>query len=162
MHNLEELQRRKAALKAKIELQRSEIKKTFLEVREEIEPANLLKKAVQGLFRTSKAKSNELLPGHTETLSPTMSFLADLLIRDPRIAMVVKLLAPMAWKMFPKSAKAKKTTEPQENPEEPPIELPVKAKVYGSLRQSVSTLRNRLRKKKEKTEPVVEPETSEN
>lgn len=161
MHNLEELQRRKAVLKAKIELQRSEIKKTFLEVREEIEPANLLKKAVQGLFRTSKAKSNELLPGHTETLSPTMSFLADLLIKDPRIAMVVKLLAPMAWKMFPKGAKAKKAAETPESPEEP-VELPVKAKVYGSLRQSVSTLRNRLRKKKEKPEPVVEPETSEN
>lgn len=161
MHNLEELQRRKAVLKAKIELQRSEIKKTFLEVREEIEPANLLKKAVQGLFRTSKAKSNELLPGHTETLSPTMSFLADLLIKDPRIAMVVKLLAPMAWKMFPKGAKAKKAAETPESQEEP-VELPVKAKVYGSLRQSVSTLRNRLRKKKEKPEPVVEPETSEN
>lgn len=161
MHNLEELQRRKAALKAKIELQRSEIKKTFLEVREEIEPANLLKKAVQGLFRTSKAKSNELLPGQTETLSPTMSFLADLLIKDPRIAMVVKLLAPLAWKMFPKGSKAKKAAETPETPEEP-VELPVKAKVYGSLRQSVSTLRKRLRKKKENTATVVEPETTEN
>jgi len=45
MDNISQLQHRKAALAAQIEQQRADLKQTFREIREEIEPANLLKKA---------------------------------------------------------------------------------------------------------------------
>ena len=54
MNSLEKLQQRRAELKAQIEQQRLDLKKTFGEVREEIEPAELLKKAVSGIFKPSK------------------------------------------------------------------------------------------------------------
>ncbi|MBK6996832.1 MAG: DUF3618 domain-containing protein [Lewinellaceae bacterium] len=59
MDKTSQLQRRKAALEAQIEQQRADLKETFREIREEIEPANLLKKAVSGAlgFSTNKPTS---------------------------------------------------------------------------------------------------------
>ena len=143
MNSLTELRRRKAEVKAKMALQRSELKATMLEIRTEIEPANLLKKAVGGFFGAAKPKENTPESAVLGRIPPFITFLTDLLVKDPKIAMLVKLLAPMAIKFFPtlvagKSAKNDAAVEG---------ELPKKSNVYGSLRRSVTTLRKRLQKK---------------
>ena len=159
MDSLIKLQRRKAELKAKIEQQRSDLKKTFLEVREEIEPANLLKKAVSGVFRSSKNEQNKAQAGTFKQLPAPIAFMADLLIKDPRMALLVKVLAPLAMKFFPKRVKDKTS---EESSKETPI-IGQKAKIYGGLRRSIISLRNRLKKAEKAEGNVVEttPEPTE-
>lgn len=159
MDSLAELQRRKAELKAQIEQQKLDLKKTFVEAREEIEPANLLKKAVTGIFSTSKNKKDDTTSGLFKQLPLPVSIIADLLIKDPKIGLLVKLAAPLAVKFFQKKAK-------KQGAEETPA-LPAKARLLGGLRQSISTFRTRLRKgkkadeqlpEKEPTSPIESPE----
>lgn len=157
MDSLAQLQRRKAELKAQIEQQRADLKKTLLEVRQEIEPANLLKKAVSGMFKFSQDKKKEDLPGVFDRLPAPARVIIDLLIKDSRWALLLKLLAPVAMNYLPSLVKNK--TAETDAPEQP--KTPVKVKIYGSLRKSVTGLRNSLRKKPKaepaEPEPTLEP-----
>lgn len=153
MDSLNELRRRKAELKDRIDQQQNELKQTFQEVREEIEPAKLLKKAVGGMFNFKQ----DVQSGFFNRLPAPLSFAADLLIKDPKWGFVVKFVAPLALKYLKK--------EPKENTENNAEEIPevsMKKKVFGSLRRGVSKLRNSLRKNKNKTgdQPENEAEKS--
>lgn len=140
MDNLADLQRRKAELKAQIEQQRNDLKQTFLEIRTEIEPANLLKKAVSGVFGFSKNKPGEEKSNLTGRLPAPVTFLLDLLVRDSRLAFLLKLFAPVALKYLPKSEKPKERTSDKPPPKS------AKSKIYSQIRRSVSGLRSQLRK----------------
>ena len=145
MNSLTELRRRKAELKARMVQQRSELKTTMLEIRAEIEPANLLKNAVRGIFG-GKAKENQGNTPESDVLGRLPSwvtFLTDVLVKDPKMALLVKLLAPMAIKFFPTLVAGK---SPGKGSEVNGY-VPEKSKIYGSLRRSVATLRKRLQKK---------------
>ncbi|MBL7807400.1 MAG: hypothetical protein JNN28_06290 [Saprospiraceae bacterium] len=148
MSNLAKLQQRKAELAAKLELQRVEIKQTLLEVKTEVEPSNLLKKAVKGVFSKGGEKGGSVNSG---TLAQGVSFLLDLLVRDPRLSVVLKLVTPMALKLLPLGAKQ------EENPEkvEKDLEKALKPNFYGKLRQGVSALRGKLKNKEEAPEPPL-------
>ena len=161
MKNLVELQRQKAELKAKIELQQIELKNIFLEVRQEVEPAFLLKKAVTGMFSFSQNKpkdpqTNEIL----QQLPAPLRVLIDLLVKDSRWALLIKLLAPVAMNLLP--SKAEEPTS-EEHPEAPP-KTALKSKLYGNLRRGVAKLRSSLHKKPiaDTTTPEPLPETTEN
>lgn len=155
MKDLAELQQRKAALKAQIEQQQEGLKQTLLEIRSEVEPANLLKKAISGLFQPSKNKSNAGNADASGRLTGTWAFLADLLIKDPRLALLVKVVAPYFWDLMPR--KTPKTAP--ENPEASIPDKPIKAKIYGELRKNVATLRSRLNKKEKQVDNPAPSET---
>lgn len=153
MNNLEKLHRRKAELAAQIEQQRSDLKKTMLEIREEIEPSKLLKKAVSGALGMSSDKPGED-KGVLGRLPAPISFVLDLLVRDPRLSFLLKLVAPLALKYLPTIGSSASTPDTDEKtPDKPP-----KVKFYGRLRQGVSALRGKLRK----PEPGKTSETPEN
>jgi len=153
MDSLNKLQRRKAELKAQLEQQRSELKNTFIEIREEIEPANLLKKAVSGALGFSKKKPGEEVSSVLNQLPAPLALVVDLLVKDPKWALGLKLLTPIAVKYWPKFDRSKKPAQ-EENLENTP-EKTVKTNVYSRLRKGVSALRSKLRK----TEKPAETDT---
>ena len=158
MDNLAKLQRRKAELAAKIEQQRADLKTTLYEVREAIEPATLLKKAVGGALGFSGNTANDTASQVPGRLPGPVSFLLDVLVRDPKWAIGLKLLAPMVLKYWP-SFERKKTIPVEVNPEIP-AEKPAKVKFYGRLREGISSLRGKLHKSEKA--PETNPETPEN
>lgn len=158
MDSLTKLQRKKAELEAQIEQQRADLKKTFLEIREEIEPSKLLKKAVSGAFNFTGNSSENPETGSAKRIPGPIAFLVDVLVKDPRLAIGLKLLTPVVLKYWPKFERSKKT-ETVETPE-PVVEKPAKVKFYGRLREGISAFRGKLRKT-EKTSDS-NPETPEN
>lgn len=154
MDNLSKLQRRKAELKAQIEQQREDLKKTFLEVREEIEPANLLKKAVSGALGFSKKKSGTGMAEGLKRLPAPVAFLVDILVRDPKWALGLKLLTPLAMKYWPGSNQS----AGQASEEKPlPIDnIPPKVGIYGKLRRGISAFRSKLRRKENRAAETIE------
>lgn len=152
MDELIELRRRKAALKAKLEQQQKDLKATFGEIRDEVEPTNLLKKAVSGAFGLSKTKD-----GETGKLTEPLAFLTDLLIKDPRLAFLIKTVAPMAMNFLPKKAAEK--SKDFDKKEEGQTEKPIKTRILGQIRRGVSALRTQLKKPADIQKPLSgEPE----
>lgn len=154
MDKLSQLQRRKAELKAQIEQQRLELKETFAEVRKEIEPGILLRKAVSGALGFSKKKTSDDVSGVLRQLPAPVAFVVDLLAKDPKWALGLELIAPLAMKLLPNP------DVPGEPAAERDLEASprksVKAKLYGRLRKSVSSLRSRLRDTGNSTEKTTE------
>lgn len=151
MDSLTKLQRRKAELEAQMEQQRADLKKTFLEIREEIEPSKLLKKAVSGAFNFTGTKPGDPETGPVKRIPGPIAFLVDVLVKDPRLAIGLKLLTPVVLKYWPKFERSKKTetvetTEPVAETPEPVVEKPAKVKFYGRLREGISSLRGKLHK----------------
>lgn len=136
MDNLAKLQRRKAELEAQIAQQRADLQETLREIRTEIEPAKLLKKAVGEAFGPAQS------PSGGPRGQGVGNFLLDLLVRDSRLSLVLKLLAPLAIQYLPKLMGKKEAPVP-ELPEKT-IETPTKTNVYGRLRQGVAALRGKL------------------
>ncbi len=156
MNSLEQLQQRKAVLKAKIEQQRIELQNTFLEVREEIEPSFLLKKAIHGLFKPPKDKGVDASSNFFERFPLPIAFLVDLFVKNKAIATLLKMFAPAAIRIIPNLIKEHAGTDESDDPGTTPS---TKSMVYGSLRQAVSAMRMQL-KRSDKT-PDLTPETPE-
>lgn len=147
MDKLSQLQRRKAELEAQIEQQRADLRTTFVEIRKEIEPGNLLKKAVSGALGFSKSKPGE---GNTNILSrlpAPVSFLVDVLVRDPKWALGLKLLTPVVLKLVPTLGKPKgPALPPLPVLGEKPISASLKTRIYSKLRSGISGLRSKLKR----------------
>ena len=141
MDKTTQLQRRKAALEAQNEQQRADVKETFREIREEIEPANLLKKAVGGALGLSPRKPGEPHPSILRHLPAPVSFLVDILVRDPKWALGLKLLTPVVLKFWQRPEKKQGDVLGKKLPS-----TSIKTKVYGKLRSGISNLRAKLRK----------------
>jgi hypothetical protein len=157
MNSLAELQRRKAELKTQIEQQSDDLKKTVSEIRSEIEPAKLLRKAIGGAFGVSKSEQDETRPDILNQLPAPLTFLAGLLIKDPKLALLVKLIVPVALKYWPRRIKTKTPAE-EEEPAEKASRPHAKNKLYGRLRRGVSALRSHLRRTtKELEKPIEKP-----
>lgn len=154
MDSLEKLQRRKAELKAQIALQEAELKKTLLEARDEIEPANLLKKAVGGLLDFSKNKPGEGAASLLKKLPKPLAFVASLIVKDPKLALALNLLSPVVQRFFDKEP-TEKIVVSDEKTEKPP-EKPLKSKLFGQMRRGVSALRGHLRKTEKPDEQTTE------
>jgi hypothetical protein len=139
MDNLSEIALRKAQLKAKMEQQRLDLKETFLEIKEEIEPANLLKKAVSGALGFKPKNENSSL---LDSLPRPIGILADIFIKDPKISLLTKIVAPLAMQYLPKR-KTKEERALAAFKENKP-RIPFKIKLYGGILRGISALRERL------------------
>lgn len=142
MDNQDQLQRRKAELKAKIDQQRNELKSTILGIREEMEPATVLRKAVRGALGFQQNKPTKGKPGLLSRLPAPILFLSSLLIKDPRWALGLKLISPFVHNYRPKFLRINQASE-AENPEGNPRQ-PIK--LLSRFRKGVSALRKRLKK----------------
>jgi hypothetical protein len=145
MDNLAKLQLRKAELAAQIEQQRAAMKDTLLEIREEIEPAKLLRNAISGAFGFGSDDGDKTKSASGSTLPKPVSFLFDLMVKDPRLAFALKMATPLALKYVPMIGGLLKKKTPATETDALPAK-PIKAKFYGKLRQGISTLRGKLRK----------------
>ncbi len=145
MNSLAQLQQRKAALKAQIEQQRIELKNTYSEVRKEIEPSFLLKKALQGLFNHPAENGPGSAAGFFERFPLPVSFLVDLFVKNKAVATLLKLFAPAALKIIPLFFKDRTETDTGE----PSEAGAAKAAVYGQIRHAVASLRSLLNRNEE-------------
>lgn len=153
MDSLAQLQRRKAALSAKMERQRSDLKQTLVQLRKEIEPSKLLGKAISGALGFSGKDSIAGSLGKSGQLPAPIAFVLDLFVRDPKWAFLLKWVAPLLLRFWPKSSAA---SLPEA---ERPASKPLKAKFYGQLRRGVSALRGQIRKPDAlPAPPSIEPE----
>jgi len=151
MDKTSQLQRRKAALEAQIEQQRADLKDTFREIREEIEPANLLKKAVSGALGFSKNKPGDPESSILRRLPAPVSFLVDILVKDPKWALGLKLLTPVVLKFWRRPEKKQEDVLGGKSPS-----TSIKSKVYSKLRSGISSLRAKLRKPDPEIEKIPE------
>jgi hypothetical protein len=140
MDSLSKLRRRKADLKIQIERERNDLKETFQAVRQEIEPVNLLKKAVSGALGFSKKKQGDPSTSILGQMPAPISFLVDVLVKDPKWALGLKLITPLVLKYFPRSSGPKISVAG----EVPPASA--KTKILGKLRSGISSLRGKLKK----------------
>jgi hypothetical protein len=139
MNSLEKLQQRKAQLQLQMEQEKDALKNTLLDICEEVEPANLLKKLVGGLIRPSKPEQGSLIQ---KTVPPLLS-LATVLLKNSRWIVLAQWLAPLAlrWLAPPETRELPAVTISE------PREKEISKNVYKRLRESVSQLRSKLRKK---------------
>jgi hypothetical protein len=140
MDSLSKLRRRKADLKTQIEQERNDLKETFQAVRQEIEPVNLLKKAVSGALGFSKKKPGDPSTSILGQMPAPISFLVDVLVKDPKWALGLKLITPVVLKYFPRSSKPK-VPAAEDGPQ-----TTVKTKFLSQLRRGISSLRGKLQK----------------
>lgn len=150
-----QIQAKKAALSAKIEQQRREIKQTLLDIRSEIEPLNLLKNAVSSMLPAASDSSKSLPSG---ALRKGVPFVLDLLIRDPRVSLLAKSVIPFAlryWSKRKEAAPKKALDAAEEETPDTSEENEPRRQVIGRLREGVSSLRKKLKK------PKIEPENLE-
>lgn len=154
MDSLAQLQRRKAALLAKIEEQRSDIKQTVLEIRQEFEPSKLLGKAISGVFGFAGKGDVASNIGAMGQLPAPIAFLFDVLVRNSKWAFLLKWVAPFLIRYWPNLSSAGLPSSEHAAPK------PLKAKFYGQLRRGVSSLRGQLRNSA--TEPAPPPVDPEN
>lgn len=140
MNSLEKLQQRKAQLQQQMEQEKEALKNTLLDIREEVEPANLLKKLVGGLIRPNKRTNGSLIQ---KTVPPVLS-LATMLLKNSRWLVLAQWLAPLAlrWLAPPATQEASPVLTIGE-----PTEKAPKKDVYKRLRETISQLRAKLRKK---------------
>ena len=150
MDSLSKLQRRKADLKVQIEQERNDLKETFLAVRHEIEPANLLKKAVSGALGFSKKNPGDPSTGILGQMPAPISFLVDVLVKDPKWALGLKLITPVVLKYFPGSSKPKIPAT-----EEVP-HASAKTKILSKFLAGISSLREKLKKQESAPEKASE------
>jgi hypothetical protein len=145
LHNLQELQRRKTELKAQIEREQAELQETVRQIKDELTPANIVRKAITSLWKkddtSSPATSGNLPGGGDAGMSVPVQLLVDLLIGNPRIATLVKQFAPVLIAAVPRLVRKAGDA------------MPDKAKVYGTMSKGIHSLRNRLRRKRNKALP---------
>ena len=150
MDSLSKLKIRKAELKAQIEQESNDLKDTVLQIREEIEPSKLLKKAVSGAMGFSRKKTGEDLTSVVNQLPAPLAFVLDLFVKDPKWSLGLKLLAPLVIRFLPSTRRAGKPAP------ENTAEKPEQTNLYGRLREGVSSLRTRLRRKENEPETFSE------
>lgn len=137
IHNLKELQRRKEALKGQIEQEKGELQETVRRIKDELTPANMIRKAVTTFLNPPATDAPDGPPQPGQKLVAPVQMLVDLLVRNRVAAGLLRQLAPAAIQAIPKLAQKAGDA------------LPDKAVVYENLRKRVAKLRNRIHPKKE-------------
>jgi hypothetical protein len=140
VHNLAELQRRKAELKAKIDQETTELKATLELVKEDLKPANFVKSAffsLIGMDGKNKTEQAPASPGNEHPIkrlgrSLPVQLITNLLIRDPRLKLLLQYAAPVAIEMGPDLWEKASNS------------IPSRKSMVHSMRQRLAKLRNRL------------------
>lgn len=134
--SLIQLRQRKAALKAKITTEETEIKAIWQDVRSDLEPGELVGQAIKsamGFGRKKESPTDEAAMGIANRLTGPLRLVTDVLVRDPRLALLLKLATPLSVAYLPKLARKAKES------------LPSKYNVLGLLRKGVAGLRKQLK-----------------
>lgn len=135
--SLSELLRRKAALKAKVEAEQEELKAVWQEVRDDLQPKKIVGRAINSMLGLSDKPddgADEAVLGFASRLKGPLRVATDLLIRDPRVAMLLKVVTPLTIAYLPGLARKAKSLPP------------VKRGLIGVLRRGVAGLRKKLKK----------------
>lgn len=136
--NLDELRRRKAALKEKLDAEQTEIKEVWQEVRSDLQPGEIVGQAIKsmlGLSGKSENPADEAALGWAARLNGPLRVATNLFVRDPRVALLLKVVTPLTVAYLPGLARKAKEIAPG------------KKDLIGVLRKGVSGLRNKLKKK---------------
>lgn len=164
MSKLESLKRKKAALKAKMDQERLDLNQTFQEIRQEMEPARLMKKALSGMLGFSAPQTEN--SGPKPDLPLPLQVLTDVLTKNSRLGFLLKLAVPLLLRYLPRLG-AKTIPKASPVPVEPPANESnaaenresLKLKAYGKLRQGISSLRRQINKKKKQGNTAAENES---
>jgi hypothetical protein len=136
--NLSELRRRKAELKVKMDAEQAEIKEVWQEVRSDLQPGEIIGQAIKsmlGMSKKTETPADQAALGWASRLKGPLSLVSSLFVRDPKVALLLKVVTPLTVAYLPGLArKAKEIT-------------PDKKDLIGALRKGVSGLRRRLKKK---------------
>ena len=136
--NLDELRRRKAALKEKLDAEQTEIKEVWQEVRSDLQPGHIIGRAVKSVLGISSQPENdvdEAALGWASQLKGPLKIVADLFVRHPAASLLLKVVPPLTVAYLPRIARKVKEIAPG------------KKDLIGVLRKGVSGLRNKLKKK---------------
>ena len=145
--SLSELQQRKAALKAQIDVETTEIREIWQDVRHDLQPGEILGQAVKsalGFKEKHDTPADEAAFGFASKLSGPLRLVADVLIRDPKVALLLKIATPLTVAYLPGLARKAKEMVPE------------KKDVFGALRRTVASLRKTLKKKEAEQDDVIE------
>ncbi len=134
---LGELYRRKAVLKAKLDAEQEELKEVWQEVRGDLQPRKIVGRAINSMLGISDQPDNDTDAaslGLASRLKGPLRVATDLLVRDPRVAMLLKVVTPLTIAYLPGLARKAKA-------------LPtVKKGLLGFLRKGVTGLRKKLKR----------------
>ena len=133
---LAELRQRKAQLKAQMQAEETEIKTIWQEVRSDLEPGELAGQALKsmlGFNKKNKNASDDAALNLAGRLSGPLRLVTDVLVRDPKVALLLKLATPLSVAYLPKITRKAKEA------------IPTKGKLFGALRKGVAGLRKRLK-----------------
>ncbi len=135
--NLSELRKRKADLKAKLDAEQAEIKEVWQEVRSDLQPKHIIGNAVKsmlGLPDKPETAADEAALGWASQLKGPLQLASNLFVRDPRVALLLKV-APLTVAYLPGLARKAKEIAPD------------KKDFLGLLRRGVAGLRKKLKRK---------------
>lgn len=137
--SLEELHQRRAELKATIDKQRNELEQTVVELRQDFRPARIIRNIASDFFKPDKSTDGDEKSGFASNMKFPLQLASDLFVRDPRIAIALRVVTPLVVKYLPKLADlAGKARDV----------VPGRAELLSALRNNVSKLRKKLPRKK--------------
>jgi len=102
--NLSELRQRKAELKARITAEQAEIRETWQTVRTDFEPSRLvgtMAKSLLGISDKPATTADQTALSMASDLQGPLKIATSLFVRDPRIALLLKFVAPLAVAYWP-------------------------------------------------------------
>lgn len=138
MDNLNELRRRKAEVKVRLDREQVELRAEWQEVRSELKPARLMANFAKSLLSPSEPN----VPGSggvASVLQGPLRLAADLLVGNTRMRVLLKVLTPLVLTYLPRFSQKVGNLSFQKS----------KARLYGTLRKGVSGLRTQLKRDKE-------------
>lgn len=156
IHSQEELQRRKAKLKAQIDREFAEMQETMKLVREDLRPINVVKNAMNSFLGRDHQSANpntdlisEDIGKRIGNIQGPIRMITNVLVRDPKIAFLLKTVGPVILALAPKLA------------EKAGDALPNRSEVYSGLQRRIAALRKRLRRKKRTETPAESTEIND-
>lgn len=135
--NLNELRRRKAEVKARLDREQVELRADWQELRSELKPGRLMASFAKSLLSPSESGSSG--PGGIgSVLQGPLRMATDLLVGNARMRVLLKVLTPLVLTYLPRFSQKIGSMSFQKS----------KANLYGTLRKGVSGLRSQLNRKK--------------
>lgn len=144
--SLEELRRRRAELKAQIDQQRDELENTVSDLRRDFRPARLIRTIAADFFKPDTLVKDDEKSGFASNMKFPLQLASELLVRDPRIAIALRVVTPLVVKYLPELASLASRARDA---------VPGRAELLSALRNNVSKLRKKLPGKKHKIDDTV-------
>lgn len=136
--NLNELRRRKAELKIRLDAEQAELRADWQEVRSDLRPSHIVANIIRSMFGWSGSSAKTEPSEITSNLQAPLRLATDLLVGSGRTRTLINILMPLVLPYLPRLAQKAKGISLNKS----------KAKVYGTLRKSIAGVRSRLKRKK--------------